>query len=277
MGVSRSSPISPTPTTLMAITITSSYPTVTTSSKTTATYTTTNAPQATAVLSTIKSTLVPPMIASIIKTYSTMFPSTTTVSEPVTPSAKTIKSVDSTSTIPLNVYTTVYSTISNTHNFDKSQADGSPVYFSKFHDGGSYTIQRPRYPISTSYRKPSGVQIHVPVDDLNTIPNYKKNYEYMSGEDLNQSEDPSLITDTSEKLIELGENNSGVLAYLVSNPHIPGEDFLVTKAALINSGVIYNKVVKLTSYSGRGGGKVEILNDKVFSITGAWYRGSGSA
>lgn len=151
------------------------------------------------------------------------------------------------------------------------------MYFSKFHDGGSYTIQRPGYPISTSYRKPSGVQLHVPVDDLNAIPNYKKNYEYMSGEDLNQSEDPNLITDTSEKLIELGENNSGVLAYLVSNPHIPGEDFLVTKAALVNSGVIYNKVVKLTSYSGRGGGKVEILNDKVFSITGAWYRGSGSA
>ena len=83
--------------------------------------------------------------------------------------------------------------------------------------------------------------------------------------------------DTHEKLIETERNNDseGVVAYLVSDSHNPGKEFLITKEALIESGVITNKVVSLTSYSGTGGGKVEILGDKVFNITGAWYRGAG--
>ena len=152
----------------------------------------------------------------------------------------------------------------------KPNPDKPQIYFSKYHNGGNYAVQRPGKPLTLAASKYS--------DDKSQSDNID---ESINDQKINQADSTSTTeyvnVDTHEKLIETERNNDseGVVAYLVSDSDNPGKEFLITKAALIESGVITNKVVSLTSYSGTGGGKVEILGDKVFNITGAWYRGAG--
>jgi len=195
-----------------------------------------------------------------------------TTATPLTPTAATTilstlaTTTHTTSTSTTTTSRTIHSTTTSKPNPDKPQ-----IYFSKFHNGGNYAVQRPGKPLTLAASKYS--------DDKPQSDNID---ESINDQKINQADSTSTTeyvnVDTHEKLIETERNNDseGVVAYLVSDSHNPGKEFLITKEALIESGVITNKVVSLTSYSGTGGGKVEIIGDKVFNITGAWYRGAGS-
>ena len=175
-----------------------------------------------------------------------------------------------TTTTPVSRETITMSTSTTTFKSNTPQ-----LYFSKFHNGGNYAVQRPGNPLSLPTSKYSDV-LHTGNIDAST--NNQKVIKANSPSKIDSStRDPNI--DTSEKIIESEKLNDsqGVVAYLVSDPHTPGEEFFITKEALMKSGVINNKIVSLTSYNGIGGGQVEILSEKVFNITGVWYRGTGRA
>jgi len=200
-------------------------------------------------------------------TYTTAIPPTQTTT------TKILSTIATTTHTTLASTTTTLSTITTTL---KPNPDNPQIYFSKFHNGGNYAVQRPGKPLSLAASTSSVNKLQSDIID-----------ESFDDQKINQANRPSTTEsetrhsnfDTSEKLTETESNNDseGVVAYLVSDSLTPGKEFLVTKEALIGSGVINNKVVSLTSYSGTGGGKVEILSDKTFNITGVWYRGAGSA
>ena len=70
--------------------------------------------------------------------------------------------------------------------------------------------------------------------------------------------------------------STDVLAYLVSDPSNPGSEFLVSKSAVIKSGLILNKVVSLSAWTVDAGGKVEIVSSNMFHLTGLHYAGPGT-
>jgi len=183
------------------------------------------------------------------------------------------------SIIATTTHTTLASTtttLSTTTTTFKPNPDNPQIYFSKFHNGGNYAVQRPGKPLSLTASTSSDNKLQ---SDINDESLYDQKINQANRPSITESETRHTNFGTSEKLTETESNNDpeGVVAYLVSDSLTPGKEFLVTKEALIGSGVIHNKVVSLTSYSGTGGGKVEILSDKMFNITGVWYRGAGPA
>jgi len=196
-----------------------------------------------------------------------------TTAIPLTPTtATTILSTTASTTHTTSTSTTTITTTLSTNTTTlKPNPDSPQIYFSKFHNGGNYAVQRPGKPLTLVTSKYS--------DDKPQSDNID---ESINDQRINQVNSPSTKdyenVDISEKLIESERSNDseGVIAYLVSDSHTPGKEFFITKEALIESGVITNKVVSLTSYSGTGGGKVEILGDKMFNITEVWYRGTGT-
>jgi len=88
---------------------------------------------------------------------------------------------------------------------------------------------------------------------------------------------PSNPSTTSIPLADEDEISSNVVAYLVTDPENPQTDFLISKATLLQSGTIFNKVVNFSSWTANAGGQVKILNEKSFRLSGLWYDESGPA
>merc|ERR1712096_515721 len=96
-----------------------------------------------------------------------------------------------------------------------------------------------------------------------------------SSEPIQESEHEEQIVVTHNT--EGVEESDGVLVYLVSDPSNPGSEFLVPRSALIQSGLVLNKIVSLSAWTVAAGGQVEIVSSSSFHLTGLHYDGPGPA
>ena len=94
-----------------------------------------------------------------------------------------------------------------------------------------------------------------------------------SSEPIQESEHEEQIAVTHNT--EGVEESEGVLVYLVSDPSNPGSEFLVPRSALIQSGLVLNKIVHLSAWTVAAGGQVEIVSSSSFHLTGLHYDGPG--
>ena len=94
-----------------------------------------------------------------------------------------------------------------------------------------------------------------------------------SSEPIQESEHEEQIAVTHNT--EGVEESEGVLVYLVSDPSNPGSEFLVPRSALIQSGLVLNKIVRLSAWTVAAGGQVEIVSSSSFHLTGLHYDGPG--
>ena len=94
-----------------------------------------------------------------------------------------------------------------------------------------------------------------------------------SSEPIQESEHEEQIAVTHNT--EGVEESEGVLVYLVSDPSNPGSEFLVPRSALIQSGLVLNKIVSLSAWTVAAGGQVEIVSSSSFHLTGLHYDGPG--
>ena len=141
----------------------------------------------------------------------------------------------------------------------------SAGFFSKFNNGGNFAVQRPR---KTQDLKSTSTH-----SDLNTDANRR----ILTTHTGDESDSVEAIQDLSTIRNNDGKDQDGVLAYLVSDEGNPGSDFLLTKSALIQSGLVFNKVVRMSANSVDAGGQVEILDNRSFHLTGLRYAGPGPA
>ena len=139
-------------------------------------------------------------------------------------------------------YSSTSTTFKSNNLATKSHQVQSIGFFSKFQNGGNFAVQK-------SKTSPSLSSSNLPTVKLSA-------------------------TSSSSKYSRPIDNGS--LTYLVSDPANPGSDFLLTRTALIQSGLIYNKVVSMSSFTlTNAGGQVEILDSKSFHLTSIQYAGPG--
>jgi len=83
-----------------------------------------------------------------------------------------------------------------------------------------------------------------------------------------------LLTNTLNKWGKRVGN--GFLAYIVNDPHNQNSEYLVSKNTLMESGFVFNKLVKMSGWNTNSEGKVKIVDKKTIELTDLQFDGTGS-